>query len=330
MLPKNVVRSADQAWQSYGTLPEGYGCSGVELDAFSLQDIGAHLEEVPAGLRSCPLHHHLLEEESFLVLAGTLEVRELPDGAAEARTFLLHPGELVVYAAGTGIAHQFRNPGPEPARFLALSSRREAQEIAVYPDSGKVMLRGLGFVGAVGEAAVAQANAASEARTTRALADTERPPHVASPRFHEERDLGGAFGLPLARLAGARQVFLNRDRLPPGARTGPLHAHSAEEELLFVWSGRPTLHQRRLTSLKELSGGEEELVALQPGDLVHWAPGDGVAHHVWNESDEDVVLLVIGTERREDVCVFPETGEAAVRALGLRGRLTELGYWVGE
>ena len=69
---------------------------------------------------------------------------------------------------------------------------------------------------------------------------------------------------------------------------------------------------------------------LQPGDFVHWAPGDGVAHQILNEADEDAVLIVIGTDKVEDVCVLPETGEVVVRALQLRGPLSAIGYWEGE
>ncbi|MCB9793878.1 MAG: cupin domain-containing protein [Alphaproteobacteria bacterium] len=330
-LPPNVLRSADHDYQSYGTLPEGYGCSGIELEAFSFAHIGAHLEEVPPGCCSAPLHHHLLEEELFLLLSGRLLARELsPEG--EARELLLEPGDLVVYAANTGLAHQFYNPGPEPARFLGLSTASHPQEVAYYPRSGKLMLRGLGFVGALakdGEAAVAEARAVDAARPVTRLEGAARPAHVASPRFLTERDLGGAFGLPMARLAGARQVFLNRDRLPRGASTGPLHAHSADEELLYVLSGRPTLRQRRLDTLTAFEGPEER-VALQAGDLVHWAPGDGVAHQLLNEADEDALLIVIGTDRTEDVIALPEAGELVVRGLGMRGPPSALGYWVGE
>ena len=70
------------------------------------------------------------------------------------------------------------------------------------------------------------------------LADRDRPDHVVT--GVPERDLGGAFGRRLSALGGARRVFLNRDRLPPGTATSPLHWHSADEEIVLVLKGSPT------------------------------------------------------------------------------------------
>ena len=45
----------------------------------------------------------------------------------------------------------------------------------------------------------------------------------------------------LAQQAGARELGASLFELPPGAATFPLHAHFANEELLIVLSGQPTL-----------------------------------------------------------------------------------------
>ena len=82
-------------------------------------------------------------------------------------------------------------------------------------------------------------------------------------------------------------------RGPAGAATFPLHIHYANEELLFVLAGRPTL--RTLEGDRELSEGE--VVALHAGR--------GGAHAVDNLSDEPVRFLVVST-RSPEINEFPE------------------------
>ena len=167
----------------------------------------------------------------------------------------------------------------------------------------------------------------------RKIADDDRPEHVASPRRMEERDLGDLFGLPLSRAAGARTVFVCRDRVTPGGRTSPLHAHTGDEELVVVLAGNPTLRQLRGAVVKrvmDFEGGQVEETTLQPGDVARWRPGDAVAHQLVNESDVDAVLLTIGTHRPDDLCLFPSQGTVHVRALERTAAFTRLEYFDGE
>ncbi len=143
------------------------------------------------------------------------------------------------------------------------------------------------------------------------LADADRPTHVAGPTRVPERHLGPgrAFGRALARTAGARTVFVNVDRLPPGAATSSLHAHLADEELVLVLSGHPTLRQcaGRREGRTPIFDAPDTRTPLGPGDWAHWAPGDLVAHQLLNDTDDDVLLLVIGTDRvDDDVVLYPE------------------------
>ena len=65
----------------------------------------------------------------------------------------------------------------------------------------------------------------------------------------------------LGRQAGARQLGASLFAVPPGGATFPLHAHFANEELLVVLSGRPTLTTRE--GRRELAPGE--VVAFRAG-----------------------------------------------------------------
>lgn len=101
--------------------------------------IGFGLVELEPGKQSCPFHWHLKEEEHFYVLEGRCVLRTSDD------RFEMGPGDYVCFPAGTAVAHCFENPFAEPCRLVAVGNR-DADEIAVYPDSGKAKLRAVGRI----------------------------------------------------------------------------------------------------------------------------------------------------------------------------------------
>src|SRR3954462_16044737 len=58
----------------------------------------------------------------------------------------------------------------------------------------------------------------------------------------------------LGRQTGARALGASLFELPPGAASFPLHIHYANEEMLVVVAGRPTL--QTLSGSRELVAGE--------------------------------------------------------------------------
>ena len=121
-------------------------------------------------------------------------------------------------------------------------------------------------------------------------------PNLHDPDWDQERD-APPFRWRRARVgrqAGSRDLGASVFEVPPGAATFPLHIHYANEELLFVLAGRPTL--RTLEGDRELSEGE--VVALHAGR--------GGAHAVDNLSDEPVRFLVVSTMRSPEINEFPE------------------------
>jgi uncharacterized cupin superfamily protein len=97
----------------------------------------SHLELAP-GAKSFPFHCHSAEEELFVVLDGSGTLR-LGDGRHGLR-----PGHVVSRPAGTRIAHQFI-AGDDGMTVLAYSNI-DPNDLAFYPDSNKVKLRGLNVV----------------------------------------------------------------------------------------------------------------------------------------------------------------------------------------
>ena len=87
------------------------------------------------GERAMPVHVHGDEEELFVVLDGDGTL-ELGDEQHPVR-----PGSVVARPPGTGVAHAFR--AADDGLTLLAFGTREPNDIAYYPRSGKVSLRGI-------------------------------------------------------------------------------------------------------------------------------------------------------------------------------------------
>lgn len=95
--------------------------------------LGGTLYEVPPGERLWPYHWELGCEEFALVVTGRPTVRT-PDGERD-----LDVGEMVHFPEGEAGAHQFVNRSDEPFRLL-IASTKSPLAVAVYPESGKLMI----------------------------------------------------------------------------------------------------------------------------------------------------------------------------------------------
>jgi uncharacterized cupin superfamily protein len=136
--PATIVNVADVAPMRYDAGParanarflsRGLGARGIALN---------HAELDPGG-EAAPLHCHALEEELFVVLEGD---GVLLLGSAEEE----HPvraGSVVARPAGNGQAHGFR--GGDGGMTLLMFSDKHPGDMAFYPRTGKVALRGLGI-----------------------------------------------------------------------------------------------------------------------------------------------------------------------------------------
>jgi uncharacterized cupin superfamily protein len=86
---------------------------------------------------------------------------------------------------------------------------------------------------------------------------------------------------PLGDLFALKNFGVNLTRLSPGGESALQHRHTKQDELIFILEGWPTLVTDR---------GE---VAMSPGMCAGFAAA-GVAHHLVNRSNSDVVYLEVG------------------------------------
>ena len=102
----------------------------------------------------------------------------------------------------------------------------------------------------------------------------------------EKRPLGDPFGL--------RNFGVNLTRLTPGGSSALRHAHSKQDEFVYILAGHPTL----ITDKGE--------TALAPGMCAGFKAGTGDGHHLLNRVDEDVIYLEVGDRSGGDAVTYPD------------------------
>jgi uncharacterized cupin superfamily protein len=130
-------------------------------------------------------------------------------------------------------------------------------------------------------------------------------PNILSPEW--EAELPGLRGVRVGAAAGAQKLGATLYEVEPGGRVSPLHIHHANEELLFVIAGRPTL--RTPDSERE----------LEPGEVVAFLSGRRGAHQVLNRSGERARVLIVSTMIYPEVAEHPDSG----KVLAVTGRPDE-------
>lgn len=138
--PPHVVNIGDVA-EIFHHVGEHWGGSYKPLTpAMGKGRLGVNLTRLPPGRATCPFHAHQRDDEAFYILAGRGVLR-YGDRLREVR-----PGDCIACPAGTGVGHQICNPFDQDLTYLAIGGN-DPDEVCVYPDSGKVYLRGLKQVG---------------------------------------------------------------------------------------------------------------------------------------------------------------------------------------
>ena len=107
---------------------------------------------------------------------------------------------------------------------------------------------------------------------------------------------------PLGDLFGLTNFGINLTRLAPGAASALRHAHSRQDEFVYVLEGHPTLHT------------DAGRTPLAPGMCAGFKAGTGDAHRLLNETDAEVVYREIGDRTPGDEGSYPDDDLVAARA----------------
>jgi uncharacterized cupin superfamily protein len=99
---------------------------------------------------------------------------------------------------------------------------------------------------------------------------------------------------PLGEVFGLSNFGVNLTRLAPRAMSSLRHAHTKQDEFIFVLEGHPTLHT------------DDGRTRLAPGMCAGFKAGTGNGHHLINETEADVLYLEIGDRTPGDEASYPD------------------------
>jgi uncharacterized cupin superfamily protein len=112
----------------------------------------------------------------------------------------------------------------------------------------------------------------------------------------EKRTLGDLFGLT--------NFGVNLTRLAPKAMSALRHAHTKQDEFIYILQGHPVLHT------------DEGFIQLSPGMCAGFKAGNSNAHHLINETSEEVLYLEVGDRTPGDEGSYPDDDLKAMQVQG--------------
>jgi len=129
-----------------------------------------------------------------------------------------------------------------------------------------------------------------------ALVAEEAPPRTKPSNYPEPffSRMKGRLKRPLGDLFGLTNFGVNLTTLSPGAVSALRHAHSKQDEFVYILRGHPTLVT------------DEGRTRLSPGMCAGFKAGTGNGHHLVNETGEDVVYLEAGDRTPGDEGSYPD------------------------
>jgi uncharacterized cupin superfamily protein len=148
----------------------------------------------------------------------------------------------------------------------------------------------------------------NDAKRPVALLAADVPPRAKLSNYPEPffSRMAGRDKRPLGDLFGLVNFGVNLTRLKPGGSSSIRHAHTKQDEFVYILEGEPTLIS---------DAGRTELKA---GMRAGFKAGSGDAHHLINETESEVVYLEIGDRTDGDAVTYPDDDLAVVTIDGRR------------
>jgi uncharacterized cupin superfamily protein len=259
--------------------------------------IGVHWVQIPPGQRSSNPHAESHEEECVFVVTGQ------PHVWINGYIYLLEPGMIVGFPAGTGIAHCIINNSEATVELVVIGERTKEENKCAFPlnPEFKEKQKDLWWHdwpeqklgphdGTVGN--LDHQRDPLELPYIRRLGDLSRPDSTPYP---DDTETFGD-GVRFTDDVGLKALGVWHEILAPGRRSSWPHAHRRDEEFAVILNGNAKVW---------LNGF---LFDIKAGDGVYYKPGTNISHTLLNESCESVEYLAIGqNSAREpmDQIVYP-------------------------
>ena len=142
----------------------------------------------------------------------------------------------------------------------------------------------------------------SEAQVPGAVVAAEAAPKTKPTNYPEPfaARMAGREKRPLGDVFRLSNFGVNLTRLAPGAVSALRHAHSKQDEFVYILTGQPLL----------VTDQGETLLA--PGVCAGFKAGSGNGHQLINRTSDDVLYLEIGDRTSGDSVSYPDDDIAAV------------------
>lgn len=137
--PRGPISSNDVTWETWSKGAR-FGSRFKHLTIAAVGEnyrVGVQIEELAPGAQSSPAHYHMLEEEQVFVLEGRVTLR------LGSERHEMNAGDHVCFPAGQAAGHCLLNESDSVCRLLVIGEKNP-NEVCVYTDSQKVMVRSLG------------------------------------------------------------------------------------------------------------------------------------------------------------------------------------------
>ncbi|MGY4826947.1 cupin domain-containing protein [Sphaerotilaceae bacterium SBD11-9] len=132
-LRQQLIRNFNDVALRHDIRPPLYDSVGARLaEGTAAQKLGASIDTVAPGMRSCPYHFHYAQEEMFIVLEGEGTLR------VAGEMLPIRAGDVMFIPPGPDYPHQIINTSAAPLKYLSISTK-DNPEIVEYPDSGKYL-----------------------------------------------------------------------------------------------------------------------------------------------------------------------------------------------
>jgi uncharacterized cupin superfamily protein len=332
------ISSLDIGWEEWSPAPR-FGMRSKHLTRAAIGSenyrVGVAVEELAPGKQSSPAHYHIFEEEHVYIFEGALTVR-LGDDSYDMKS-----GDYVCFPAGQKAGHCLINKSGAICRYVIVGERNP-DEVVVYTDSRKVLVRALGRRAIFDLAATRgywdgedTGLPKGDVPSADAVGIAPEPPVKPHPPISSHDLAWRDEGPPGSTRCGGRSKHLTEAAVgqnyhvgmlieapAPGMRLAPLHFHMLEEEHALILEGQVTL----------LLG--DERYEMKAGDYVCFPTGQKLGHSFLNSGTGPCSYLMIGESNPNDVCVMPDSNKMEVRALRTKGSIFDMSgvrnYWDGE
>jgi uncharacterized cupin superfamily protein/8-oxo-dGTP pyrophosphatase MutT (NUDIX family) len=262
---------------------------------FDLKKVAAQYFKIPSGYRTSEPHAESLEEEFVYVISGEIDLW------LNGKIKKMVKGDCIGFPGGTGVGHCFINNYADDCEVFVSGDRTKSDnqynfhlDQSLKKDCGKkwwdqMPSQSLGdHDGLPGEF--------DQSLRDDSIKIFNAFDNIPNSSFSYPGDSETfSNGVCLSRQFGMKNIAVWMERIPVGKRTSWPHAHSVEEEFVFVLEGKPTVYLN-----------SNEYVA-KPFFGIDFKAGSGVAHTLINNSDDYIYYLCVGEcEPINDKIIYPE------------------------